>query len=78
VIRLESTDSGCVILRADRDYGPTLKEGVDQVRTSNDQYLVLVRKRPGRDPLSLNPTPWVMSFDGSKDDNSVPRNSCGD
>jgi hypothetical protein len=39
---------------------------------------VLVQKKPGRDPLAVNPTPWVMAFDGSKNDNSVPVNSCDD
>ncbi|MGH9285366.1 MAG: hypothetical protein ACRD0M_06795 [Acidimicrobiales bacterium] len=76
VISLVEASETCVIARADRDLRPTLT--VDPEETPQDDYIVLVRKKPGRDPRSVNPTPWVMSFDGFKIDNSVPRNSCDD
>lgn len=64
----------CIIVRADTDLRATL---VDEPEESpQDDYIVLVRKQDGRDPQRLNPTPWVMSFDGAKNDGSVPKNSC--
>lgn len=76
VLRVVEADQKCVIARADRDNRPTLN--VEPEESTQDNYMVLVRKKPGRDPLNINPTPWVMSFDGAKLDNSVPRNSCDD
>lgn len=48
------------------------------VESEQDDYMILVRKKPNRDPRQVNPTPWVIAFDGFKNDNSVPRDSCGD
>jgi hypothetical protein len=66
----------CIIARADRDNRANFTG--TPIESPQDEYVVLVRKNPNRDPLALNPTPWVMAFDGFKNDNSVPRNSCGD
>lgn len=78
IVALQRSDLQCVIARAERDYSPTLLPGITPIESENDDYVVLVRKKPDRDPLALNPTPWVMAFDGFKNDNSVPTNSCGD
>lgn len=78
VLQVVEATRTCVITRVDRDFGPTFRDGEQEVDPPEDDYIVLVQKRPGRDPLMVNPTPWVMSFDGFKNDNSVPRNSCGD
>lgn len=69
-------NSGCVIARSDTDLSRTLN--VPPEESPQDDYVVLVPKKAGRDPRKFNPTPWVISFDGAKTDNSVPRNSCGD
>lgn len=66
----------CVTARAERDNSANLL--VPQAESQQDDYIVLVRNRGDRDPLNLNPTPWVIAFDGFKEDNSVPVNSCGD
>lgn len=76
VLHLSELSQQCIIARTDRDRRPTLT--VEPEESPEDDYVVLVRKRPGRDPAGLNPTPWVMAFDGFKLDNSVPRNSCDD
>lgn len=76
VLHLTEASKKCIIARADRDRRPTLIAEPDE--SPEDDYVVLVRKRPERDPKALNPTPWVMAFDGFKLDNSVPRNSCDD
>lgn len=78
VFRLERSDPKCIIVRADRDYAATLKRGETQPVTAQDDYLVLVAKGTNRDPLAINPTPWRMSFDGYKNDNTIPLNSCDD
>lgn len=76
VLTLIDATPTCVIARADRDLRATTT--VEPEESPQDDYIVLVRKREGRDPAQVNPTPWVMSFDGFKNDNSVPRASCGD
>lgn len=64
----------CVIARAERDLSANFTG--TQAESSQDDYLVLVRKAAGRDPLNRNPTPWVLGFDGYKADNSVPTDEC--
>lgn len=78
VLALATSNVDCAIARIERDYRATLKEGVDEANPPNDEYVVLVRRPAGRDPLGANPTPWVMAFDGSKKNNAVPDQSCGD
>lgn len=78
VIKLERADSKCITVEVDRDFRPTLKPGVVPAESAEADYVVLVRKKPGRDPSKQNPTPWVMAFDGFKQDGTVPVNSCDD
>jgi len=70
-------DATCIVVRADRDLAPVLRAGEPQAHSPQDNYFVLVPKPPNRDPLGINPTPWVMAFDGFKQDNSVPEEACG-
>lgn len=76
VVGLTEASAGCVIARVEQDDSANFLG--ESVESPQDDYVVLVRKKEGRDPLDVNSTPWVMSFDGFKDDNSVPRNSCDD
>jgi hypothetical protein len=76
VLRTERADESCIVARVDRDLTATLNPGEPPARPAHDHYMVLVRKDVSRDPLQVNPTPWAVAFDGSKDDNSVPVNSC--
>jgi hypothetical protein len=78
VLTLVRGDARCVIARAERDYGPTLLPEHPPIESAQDDYIVLVPEKPGRDPLNINPTPWALAFDGFKEDNSVPTNSCDD
>lgn len=76
VLRLERSDAECIVARAERDFSPTIIPGQQGQPSPEDNYVVLVRKIEGRDPGGFNPTPWVMSFDGFKNDNGVPSRSC--
>jgi len=78
VVRVARADSKCITAEVDRDMRPTLSPGVEPAESEQPDYVVLVRKQSGRDPLGLNPTPWVMAFDGFKIDGSEPINSCDD
>ncbi len=78
VRRLAHADLKCITAEIDRDATPTLQPGITATESPEQDYVVLVRKPNGRDPLQLNPTPWVMSFDGFKKDGSEPVNSCDD
>lgn len=74
VIGISRSEPTCVIARAERDLAANF-EG-DQAESEQDDYVVLVPKPGGRDPLGLNPTPWVLHFDGFNVDNSEPVEKC--
>lgn len=74
VSAVQSITPVCVVARADRDFSANLRG--EQVESPQDDYIALVPKQSGRDPLNVNATPWVMTFDGYKADNSVPSDEC--
>lgn len=76
VLALVESRTNCVVVRAERDYAPTLRDGETAPESPQDDYIVLTPKPIGRDPLNVNLTPWVMAFDGFKKDNSVPSEAC--
>jgi hypothetical protein len=78
VVRLARADAKCITAEVDRDLRPTLQPGVEPAESDQPDYVVLVRKKPDRDPTASNPTPWVMAFDGFKIDGTEPVNSCDD
>lgn len=70
VVRAEPT---CVVAAVTRDFGAT--------RTAprpspNQHYIAFVPKPPGRDPRALNPTPWIMSYDGFTSSGAPPVEPC--
>lgn len=77
VLRLARADRQCLVTEVRQSYSEVLRDGVDPAATPQDDYLVLVQKTAARDPLSLNPTPWVVAFSGFKTDNSAPFDKCG-
>jgi hypothetical protein len=78
VLSVARGDSHCITAKVTRDFAPTLLPGEPPTSPEHDHYVVLVTRRQAPDPLKVNPTPWVLAFDGSKNDNSVPVNSCDD
>jgi hypothetical protein len=66
-------DATCVVLAVDRDFSPTQTTPRSQ---TPQRYIGLVPKPAGRDPSGINPTPWIMSFDGFITDGSAPREPC--
>ena len=75
VTELRRADRTCVVARAERDFSPNLTG--EQAESPQDDFVVLVARDMDRDPLSLNPTPWVLAFDGYNVDNSEPNEKCG-
>jgi len=78
IVRVARLDAKCITIEVDRDFRPTISSGQVPAESPEPDYLVLVAKKDGRDPAALNPTPWVMAFDGFKQDGSEPVNSCDD
>jgi hypothetical protein len=78
VVTVNRADPKCITAQVSRDFRPTLRPDVTPSESPQPDYVVLVRKHEGRDPLASNSTPWVMAFDGFKNDGSVPVNSCED
>jgi hypothetical protein len=61
VIRPIQLDMSCVVAAVDRSFS----ESRSTTTTAAPQrFVALVPKPPARDPRSLNPTPWVIAFDG--------------
>lgn len=74
VQQIVRADAFCVLVRVDRDFAAThTKEDAP----TPQEYVSLVPK-PLR-PTTLNPTPWVMSFDGyvAEPAGAEPANPCG-
>lgn len=50
----------CIVVSVDRQFGASRTPQT----TTPQKYIGLVPKGAGRDPRHLNPTPWVISYDG--------------
>ena len=59
----------CVIFEAGRDFFPIFTEP-DQ--PGPPRFVALVPLPPDRDVRHLNPTPWLITFDGRRSDGSEP------
>jgi hypothetical protein len=70
LLRAEPT---CVVAEAVRDFGPIRTTPPEQ---PPHRYIALVPSAADRDPGHLNPTPWVMTYDGYTDDGSPPEDPC--
>lgn len=60
VQRAVRLDADCMVAAVER----TFRAARDPVTSTPQKYIALVPKPEGRDPGSLNPTPWMMSYDG--------------
>lgn len=60
VQRTVRLDADCMVAAVER----TFRAVREPVTSTPQKYIALVPKPPGRDPQSLNPTPWLMSYDG--------------
>ena len=76
VQEVTSKDPRCVVIRVDRDFSAT-HQGSDN--PSPQEFIALSSKPTDRDPRSLNPTPWVMTFDGyiASPAGAIPEKPCG-
>lgn len=54
-------DVQCLLLRVDRDFSATHEAPDTPVP---QEFVALSSKQDKQDPRMLNPTPWVMTFDG--------------
>lgn len=70
VQRVLRAEAGCVIAAVDRDFSET-RETPDQ--PTPQEFIALT---PIAEERHHNPTPWLIAFDGFKDDGSEPKAPC--
>jgi hypothetical protein len=72
IAQLVTAKPTCIFVAVKRDY----TELIGSVGAGRSNFVAL---RPGddsRDPLSFNPTPWAIAFDGYNTDGTTPANPC--
>jgi hypothetical protein len=72
VSRLVTVDKSCVFAEVTRDYSAY---AVGQSQPSL-QWVALMPLEASRNQFAYNPTPWVVSYDGFREDRSQPPNPC--
>lgn len=73
VQRLARADPKCILAAVTRNLNPTLSSPDEP---SPQHYVALAPSRGERDRLRLNPTPWILVFDGRVRDGSEPDDAC--
>lgn len=73
VKQLVKSDHSCILFSAARSFSAT-RSTPDQ---QTPQWFIALIPKNGPDPKRLNPTPWVIDFDGFKQDGSPPGGPCG-
>jgi hypothetical protein len=73
VSRLITANEICVFAQVVRDYGPVT---AGPAPPPSSLYVVLVDKSEADDPKRLNPTGWVMLYDGVQADGTQPEDVC--
>lgn len=73
VQELMRAERACIVVRVDRDFSP-INEPAD--KATPQEYVALV---PASNEHPLNPTPWILSFDGfvATPEGAVPEQPCG-
>jgi hypothetical protein len=69
IVRLIAASPGCLLVRADRDYINTF---VPSGPPGPPRYVGLVPITQDRNLDGRNPTPWIVTFDGSFSDSHEP------
>lgn len=70
--RIVSATHACIFTETKRDYAAVL-------RTAPQPQISYIALRPRQaldDPQGINPTPWVIAFQGHNSDNSAPSDPC--
>lgn len=70
VNRLARAEPTCVVAAVKRSFAATRSR---PDKETPPWYIALI---PRSAPSGLNPTPWIIAFDGFKDDGSEPRDPC--
>jgi hypothetical protein len=63
----------CIVAAVVRDFSPTRSTPQE---VTPQRFIGLVPLEPERDKLKLNPTPWLMAYDGFTPDGSTPTDPC--
>lgn len=74
VQRVLRADRECVVVAVDRSFAATLT--VPERKPPQQRYIALVPAVREQDRRGLNPTPWMMSFDGWMQDGGEPDAPC--
>ncbi|MFN2606907.1 MAG: hypothetical protein ABR511_03270 [Acidimicrobiales bacterium] len=75
VARLITAERGCIFAQVNRDLSP-LSQSPDSEAAS--QWVGLVPADPARDPSSVNPTPWIYSYEGFGPNHTPPVAPCAE
>ncbi len=73
VSQLVTVRADCIFARVHRDYSPVVYEPNPELV---DQWVGLKPLDRARDPMALNPTPWMYVYDGFRRDHSQPDDPC--
>jgi hypothetical protein len=71
--QLVRADSNCIVASVVRDFAPT--RSTPQEKTPQ-RFIGLVPLPGDRDGAQINPTPWLMAYDGFTPDGSAPPDPC--
>ncbi|MDP9071259.1 MAG: hypothetical protein M3N68_08225 [Actinomycetota bacterium] len=72
VQRIISRSSDCVWMAVSRDYSAAARDAP----AARTEYIALRPTNHARDPKRLNPTAWIITFDGFNEDGSEPAGQC--
>lgn len=73
VRELIRADAACAVASVQRDFGPTR---VLSPKPTPQRFIGLIPLDPTRDPRKLNPTPWMLAYDGFTDEGQPPPDPC--
>ena len=74
VARIIASSSSCVWISVTRDYSPITTRVTGPERDL--EYLALIPKQPRAGGAGLNPTAWLVAWDGLHTDGSEPEDKC--
>lgn len=74
VYRVISSRPDCLFVAGLRDFADVLASPRD--RSGEEDFIQLLSKDEGQDPLGLNPTPWVIGGSVTRTDGSEPDDPC--
>ena len=73
VQRIVEASAACTVVEVRRDFSGF---STAPLPSRPQRFVAMIQKPRGRDALGVNPTPWIMTYDGFTQDGSVPDSPC--